>query len=163
LAAALLVACNSPSSGGPGLEPPGGGSSGSGFGNGTGEDTPSPTGNVGMEGAGAGAPALPDTMEPPGAGPAQRDAGLGTPDGGAGDAGGGASDAGDGVTSCDRRKLACKRADPTCPEGEVPAIVAGCFGACVPIDACACDAPEACPDANHYTCHNYKQRCGPYL
>lgn len=81
---------------------------------------------------------------------------------------GGVSVAADGEcapegVSCDRRELRCKRAEPECPEGQIPAIVDGCYGACVPIDACVCDEPEDCATTDTYTCHMYKNRCGPYI
>lgn len=65
--------------------------------------------------------------------------------------------------SCDRRELRCKRAEPPCPEGQVPSIVDNCYGACVAIDACVCDEPEDCATTDTYTCHLYKNRCGPYI
>jgi hypothetical protein len=163
----VLAGCNTPSGGGPGLEPPGNDSSG--FANGAGQMTMAPTDAVGGSGAAMEAPGPgmdPDTMPGPTPAPVM----PGGADGGAvvgPDAGGDASvpatDAGHGATSCDPRQVTCKDAAPTCPDSQVPEVVDACFGACVPIDACACDGPDACPDSNHYTCHMFKMRCGPYL
>lgn len=155
-----LAACNTPSAGGPGLEPPGGGDSND-FANGAGEMIP--TGNAGT---GGGVPSMP-TMDPGPKGPpsAASDAGTSTADASplvpdvrtdAAQNDAGQNDAG----------VVCiwytTSAPPKCAEGEVP-IVDGASGRCVPIDACVCDGPEACPDSNHYTCHMFKMRCGPYL
>lgn len=67
------------------------------------------------------------------------------------------------AVSCDRRDLRCKRAEPICPEGQVAQIVNNCFGPCVPIDACACEEAAQCPNEAQYTCHLYRNRCGPYV
>lgn len=74
-----------------------------------------------------------------------------------------ARDASTTAVSCDRRNLLCRVADPVCPTDQVPEIISNCFGPCVPIDQCVCSSPADCPHAEMYTCHNYRQRCGPYL
>lgn len=69
-----------------------------------------------------------------------------------------------GGVGCDRRPVVCKIALPTCPNpGEVPSVIGTCYGPCVPINACACGAPEDCPERNQYTCHMSARRCGPFL
>jgi hypothetical protein len=68
----------------------------------------------------------------------------------------------DGV-SCDPRELRCRRAEPQCPDFQVPQIINGCYGPCVPVDACLCDEPADCPNNDAYTCHMYRGRCGPYV
>jgi hypothetical protein len=68
-----------------------------------------------------------------------------------------------GAVSCDRRSLTCKRAEPQCPEGQVVEIIGNCFGECVPIDSCTCKQAADCPNADQYTCHLFKERCGPYV
>lgn len=83
--------------------------------------------------------------------------------GGASGSGGGAIDAGSGVTSCDTRQLRCRRAAPVCDALHVPAIVSGCYGDCVPVEACACLTAEECPDSSQYTCLLSAHHCTPYL
>lgn len=45
---------------------------------------------------------------------------------------------------CDRRLLDCKQPEPPCGAQETP-VDGSCFGQCVSITACACDATHACP------------------
>lgn len=45
---------------------------------------------------------------------------------------------------CDRAHLACKQPEVACEAG-MTSIDNDCFGACVPVTACACDARHACP------------------
>jgi hypothetical protein len=54
-------------------------------------------------------------------------------------------------------------AEQPCPEGEVREIVDACYGECVAIDRCECDAPDDCPHQEQFVCHNFRMRCGPYL
>jgi hypothetical protein len=68
-----------------------------------------------------------------------------------------------GELTCDPRAITCKRAAPACPEGQVPSVEDQCYGACVDIESCPCDAPEACPLPEKYTCHMSAQHCTPYL
>jgi hypothetical protein len=65
--------------------------------------------------------------------------------------------------SCDQRLILCKRVAPVCPDMQVPSVEGTCYGPCVPIDDCVCQAPEDCPDADVYTCHRSQARCGPYV
>ena len=67
------------------------------------------------------------------------------------------------AVSCDRRQIMCRRAEPACPEGQTAEVVDNCYGDCVPIDSCVCIEAEACPNPDRYTCHMFRQRCGPYL
>lgn len=64
---------------------------------------------------------------------------------------------------CDRRDVVCRAAEPECPEGQTAQVVGGCYGSCVPIDACECTEAAACPSPDRYTCHRFRMRCGPYL
>jgi hypothetical protein len=57
-------------------------------------------------------------------------------------------------TTCDRRILNCRAAEGACPAGFVRSTAGGCFGACVPLDACLCAAAAECPVG---TCD--RQRC----
>jgi hypothetical protein len=65
--------------------------------------------------------------------------------------------------SCDYRELLCLRAWPACPDMQVPQIIDGCFGPCVPIESCACDEPDDCANTDQYTCHMHRGVCGPYV
>lgn len=65
--------------------------------------------------------------------------------------------------TCDPRSVLCDAVEPTCPSGEVPQVIGGCWGPCVPIDACPCTEAAECPHAETYTCHLSSMRCGPYL
>lgn len=67
------------------------------------------------------------------------------------------------VVSCDRRLLSCRRAEPVCGQDEVPRIIGNCFGECVRIDECVCSEAADCPFEETYTCHRFRQRCGPYV
>jgi hypothetical protein len=66
---------------------------------------------------------------------------------------------------CDDRpgKVTCKRARPTCTEGQVPAVVGGCWGDCVAIDQCVCKEADACPERETYVCHMSAGHCGPFV
>lgn len=67
-----------------------------------------------------------------------------------------------GVT-CDAREVRCRRAPPECPDMQVPEVIDGCWGGCVPIDSCVCDEQADCPNNDSYACHMYRGRCGPYV
>jgi hypothetical protein len=105
-----------------------------------------------------------------GSGGANGAGGSGTP--GAGNTGsaatadaggaGGSGSSGSGAV-CVPNEAFCRVAAPKCPEMLVPAVEGSCWGECVPIGDCVCSGPEDCPDANQYTCHNFRSRCGPYL
>lgn len=73
------------------------------------------------------------------------------------------TDAASDAVSCDRRNVACRRAEPICPEGQVAEIIDQCFGECVPIDQCVCTEAADCPYEERFTCHLFRQRCGPYV
>ena len=99
--------------------------------------------------------------------------GAGTSSGGAAEAGAGGGGAGGGgaggdggegaLVDCDPRKITCKRATPVCGAMEVPSVEGSCYGECVKIERCACDAPAACPNPNEFTCWNNAQHCGPFV
>ena len=62
--------------------------------------------------------------------------------------------------SCSPQMILCRRAPPVCPDGQVPSVEGTCYGPCVPIGDCICQAPGDCPNANDYTCRP-QGRCGP--
>jgi len=64
---------------------------------------------------------------------------------------------------CDARTVTCKRARPSCPDGQVPAVVDTCWGECVTIEQCTCKEADACPERETYVCHMSRGRCGPYV
>lgn len=57
----------------------------------------------------------------------------------------------------------CDALPPMCPDGQVPSIMGGCWGPCVPITSCYCDARTECPPAPRgsepYTCDRATMRC----
>jgi hypothetical protein len=65
--------------------------------------------------------------------------------------------------SCDPGAILCRRAPPVCAEGQVPSVDGTCYGPCVPVGDCVCQAPEDCPNGDEYTCHRSPGRCGPYV
>jgi hypothetical protein len=68
-------------------------------------------------------------------------------------------------TSCDPRKAFCKMLKPTCPAGQVPSVINGCWGPCVDIDTCSCEttgSTEECP-LNGFLCWGTTHTCGPYV
>ncbi|WP_437618646.1 hypothetical protein [Sorangium sp. So ce1151] len=100
-----------------------------------------------------------------GAGAAGGDAAAAGQGGSAAGAGGeasGSGGAGDELVDCDPRKITCKRAAPECGSMQAPSVEGTCYGPCVAIERCACDAAEACPMPDQYTCWR-KQHCGPYV
>ncbi|MCR9161864.1 MAG: hypothetical protein ACE37F_25760 [Nannocystaceae bacterium] len=53
--------------------------------------------------------------------------------------------------SCDPLLVECDQDPPTCPDGQAPRVVDGCWGACIPVEYCdvvpsceACGPDEAC-------------------
>ena len=68
-----------------------------------------------------------------------------------------------GKISCDPRAVLCKKGTPKCKEGSVPSVVGSCYGDCVPVEQCACDSADACPQRDFYTCHMSAHHCTPYL
>jgi hypothetical protein len=58
---------------------------------------------------------------------------------------------GDGV-NCDPNDIRCKQPEPDCGPGRVASVVAGCYGACVPITQCRCLLAFECPKRDLYTC-----------
>lgn len=163
-----LAACNTPSGGGPGLEPPGGGDS-TGFANGAGEMTLPGAGGAGTGGGVPNVPGKdPDMLEQPpsaasDAGTQASDAGVFATDASAPEADAETDGGGSWAPSCDTRKVICQAVAQPCPMGEVRRVEGGCWAECVPIDACACDEPADCANDLIYTCHMFKMRCGPYL
>jgi len=85
---------------------------------------------------------------------------AGQPDAQAG-AGNEAGSTGD-LVDCDPKKILCKRLAPTCEAGQVPSVAGSCYGDCVKIERCACNAAEQCPAPDQYTCWA-KQHCGPFV
>jgi hypothetical protein len=64
----------------------------------------------------------------------------------------------DGV-SCDPTMLRCSTPEPRCPEGQVPSVVDGRYGACVPIHFCRCQFVWECPHREKYMCDTTNLRC----
>ncbi|HVU04377.1 MAG TPA: hypothetical protein VHE30_21615 [Polyangiaceae bacterium] len=96
--------------------------------------------------------------------------GSGGPQGGGAGASssGGASPGSDaglspGSVSCDPRAVLCRIATPNCPSMQVPSVNGSCYGPCVPVEACACQSADECPDQNQYTCLMSAKHCTPYL
>jgi hypothetical protein len=67
------------------------------------------------------------------------------------------------TVNCDVSTVACLIATPGCSEGEVPSVNGLCYGPCVPVENCACNKAEDCPDSDKYTCHLSAGHCGPYV
>ena len=69
------------------------------------------------------------------------------------------------AVACDPALITCQPIvpPPPCPEGQVYSVTDGCHGECVDIDRCDCSDGAACPDPDHYVCHNYRRRCGYYV
>ena len=71
-----------------------------------------------------------------------------------------AGECGDGV-NCDPNDVRCAQPEPDCGPGRAASVVAGCYGACVPINSCRCIFSFECPKREIYDC-NAEQRCaGP--
>lgn len=68
----------------------------------------------------------------------------------------------EGGYDCNLDGVACFIAVPQCEEGQVPSVDGSCFGPCVPIEQCACNGPEDCPNEEQYTCWLSAGHCGPY-
>lgn len=67
-------------------------------------------------------------------------------------------------TSCDPDLVVCDRIPPRCVSGTVPSVVAGCWGACVPIMECTCATFADCPDIRGVSEACYTRGvCGPLL
>ena len=64
--------------------------------------------------------------------------------------------------SCDAQRVRCTTPVPTCPDGQAPAVIAGCWGPCVPIEMCRCDENWRCPRTDAYHCVTLPDfRCEP--
>jgi hypothetical protein len=68
-----------------------------------------------------------------------------------------------GQVSCDPREVVCKRAPPKCQGWQVPSVVNGCYGECVPIEQCGCTQENECPQRDQFVCHKSARHCGPYV
>lgn len=82
--------------------------------------------------------------------------------------GGAASDAGTtpaegDALDCDHKQVTCRIALQPCPGLQVRTVVDRCYGDCVDVGRCACDAPDDCTDEGQYTCIRSTGRCTPYL
>jgi hypothetical protein len=52
-----------------------------------------------------------------------------------------------GVTyDCNLRNASCTLPAPICDYGAAPVVSNGCYGSCVPIEYCACQSEQDCPD-----------------
>jgi hypothetical protein len=63
--------------------------------------------------------------------------------------------------SCDPTMLRCSTPEPSCPEGQVPTVVDGRYGQCVPIHYCRCQFVWECPHREKYRCDTVATRCTP--
>lgn len=61
--------------------------------------------------------------------------------------------------SCDPMMLRCNTPEPPCPEGQVPSVVDGRYGQCVPIRFCRCQFVWECPHREKYKCDTVATRC----
>jgi hypothetical protein len=61
--------------------------------------------------------------------------------------------------SCDPTLLRCSAPEPWCPEGQVPSVVDGRYGQCVPIHYCRCQFVWECPHREKYQCDPIATRC----
>jgi hypothetical protein len=66
----------------------------------------------------------------------------------------------DGV-SCTKEHVECADPKPSCPSGQEPSVVAGCWGPCVPVASCRCLYHWMCPNLEVNTCLMPDYRCGP--
>lgn len=67
-------------------------------------------------------------------------------------------------TRCDPDLVLCDRVPPTCLRSQVPSVVAGCWGPCVPVMECACETFDDCPDIRGVSETCYRSGvCGPLL
>ena len=64
----------------------------------------------------------------------------------------------DGV-NCDPSALNCGGIEPMCPQGQVPSVVDGRYGACVAANLCVCESDAQCPHRDKFTCDTIKSRC----
>jgi hypothetical protein len=81
----------------------------------------------------------------------------GTGTGGTGTGGttaGGAGGGGSGPVSCNPNGVVCQTAPPDCNPGDVPSVVAGCWGECVPVLSCA--AEDSCANCQGGFCAEYQ-------
>ncbi len=69
---------------------------------------------------------------------------------------------GSALVDCDPKNILCERVAPDCSAGEVPSVAGSCYGDCVKVERCACNAAEQCPQPDQYTCWA-KQHCGPFV
>jgi hypothetical protein len=64
--------------------------------------------------------------------------------------------------SCDANRVRCATPAPSCPDDQAPAVIAGCWGPCVPIGGCRCDQNWQCPQRDKYRCSLLPAfRCAP--
>ena len=66
---------------------------------------------------------------------------------------------GDGF-SCDSMRVKCVAPEPSCPDGQVAAVVNGCWGACIPFSMCRCEFHWQCRPRDKYRCNGFPEnRC----
>jgi hypothetical protein len=61
---------------------------------------------------------------------------------------------GDGY-SCDAMRVQCADPAPSCPDGQIPAVVNNCWGPCIPFSDCRCEFVWQCQPSSKYTCNGY--------
>lgn len=66
--------------------------------------------------------------------------------------------------NCDPDDVRCFAVPPECDEGEVPTVVDGCWGECIPAMECQCETFDDCPALTGYSEVCYSAgHCGPAL
>jgi hypothetical protein len=63
--------------------------------------------------------------------------------------------------NCDPTDITCSDMPPSCPEGMVPSVVHGHYGACVPFASCSCEYAWECPQSTKYVCDYTVRHCVP--
>lgn len=72
----------------------------------------------------------------------------------------------DAAFNCDTRDVTCRRLAEPCPQGQVRAIEAGCYGSCIAISSCGCTEQDDCPDPNgidEFACVMSRGSCDYYV
>jgi hypothetical protein len=66
---------------------------------------------------------------------------------------------GDGF-SCDSARVRCADPEPSCPAGQVAAVVDNCWGPCIPLSSCRCEFNWQCRPRETTRCADYPDyRC----
>jgi len=64
---------------------------------------------------------------------------------------------------CDPRRVLCADPEPSCPDGQLAAVVKNCWGPCIPISMCRCEFHWQCRPSDKVRCSTYPDfRCVPF-